>query len=103
MQHTQDRQNHLAWIDLEMTGLNPDHDVILEIATIVTDADLNVVAEGPVLAISAPPDLLAGMDAWNQKQHRKSGRLDRVLASPAPLASAEQQTPALPRRHRPPG
>lgn len=103
MQHTQDRQNHLAWIDLEMTGLNPDHDVILEIATIVTDADLNVIAEGPVLAISAPPDLLAGMDEWNQKQHRKSGLLDRVLVSPETMASAEQQTLEFLAQHLPPG
>ncbi len=103
MQHPQDRQNHLAWIDLEMTGLNPDTDVILEIATVVTDAELNVIAEGPVLAISAPPELLAGMDDWNQKQHRKSGLLDRVLASRETMASAERQTLDFLAEHLPPG
>lgn len=95
MQNPQDRQNHLAWIDLEMTGLNPDVDVILEIATVVTDADLNLVAEGPVFAISAPAEKLAGMDDWNQKQHRKSGLLDRVLASTETMESAEQKTLAF--------
>lgn len=99
----QDRQNHLAWIDLEMTGLDPEVDVILEIATVVTDADLNVVAEGPVLAISAPPDILAGMDEWNQKQHRKSGLLDRVLASTETMETAQRQTLDFLARHLPPG
>ncbi|HLU69983.1 MAG TPA: oligoribonuclease [Fibrobacteria bacterium] len=103
MQQSHDRQNHLAWIDLEMTGLNPDTDVILEIATVVTDADLNVIAEGPVLAISAPAEILAGMDEWNQKQHRKSGLLDRVLASGETMASAERQTLEFLAAHLPPG
>jgi oligoribonuclease len=88
----QNPPNHLAWIDLEMTGLNPDTDVILEIATVVTDAELNLIAEGPVLAISAPAERLAGMDDWNQKQHRKSGLLDRVLASAETMESAEMKT-----------
>jgi oligoribonuclease len=96
-------QNHLAWIDLEMTGLNPDADVILEIATVVTDSDLNVVAEGPVLAIGAPAEILAGMDDWNQKQHRKSGLLDRVLASAETMESAEAKTLDFLAQHLPPG
>lgn len=99
----QDRQNHLAWIDLEMTGLNPEVDVILEIATVITDAELNVVAEGPVLAINAPAEILAGMDEWNQKQHRKSGLLDRVLASTETMESAERQTLEFLAQHLPPG
>ncbi len=85
-------QNYLAWIDLEMTGLNPEVDVILEIATIITDANLNLVAEGPVFAINAPAEALAGMDDWNQKQHRKSGLLDRVLASTETMETAEMKT-----------
>jgi oligoribonuclease len=103
MQNPQDRQNHLAWIDLEMTGLNPDVDVILEIATVVTDADLNIVAEGPVFAISASAESLAGMDDWNQKQHRKSGLLDRVLSSTETMATAEQKTLEFLALHLPPG
>lgn len=103
MQHPHDRLNHLAWIDLEMTGLNPDADVILEIATVVTDAELNVIAEGPVLAISAPAEILAGMDDWNQKQHRKSGLLDRVLASTETMATAEKQTLEFLEQHLPAG
>jgi oligoribonuclease len=99
----QDRQNHLAWIDLEMTGLNPDADVILEIATVVTDAELNIVAEGPVFAISAPPEILEGMDEWNQKQHRKSGLLERVLTSTETMQSAEQKTLEFLALHLPPG
>jgi oligoribonuclease len=95
--------NLLAWIDLEMTGLNPDRDVILEIATLVTDGELNTVAEGPAMAISASPEHLAGMDAWNQRQHRKSGLLDRVLASPETMATAEEKTLAFLEQHLPAG
>ncbi len=93
----------LAWMDLEMTGLNPDRDVILEIATLVTDADLNVVAEGPVIAISASAEQLAGMDDWNQRQHRRSGLLDRVLASTETMATAEEKTLAFLSQHLPAG
>ena len=60
----------LVWIDLEMTGLNPLHDRIIEIATIITDGDLNLIAEGPVMAVQQPEALLAGMDEWNQTHHR---------------------------------
>jgi oligoribonuclease len=95
--------NFLAWIDLEMTGLNPDRDVILEIATLITDSELNIVAEGPVMAISATAEQLAGMDAWNQRQHRKSGLLDRVLASPETMATAEERTLAFLAQHLPAG
>lgn len=103
MQNPQGPHGHLAWIDLEMTGLDPEKDVILEIATVITDAELNLVAEGPVLAIGAPADVLAGMDDWNQNQHRKSGLLGRVLASAETMASAEEKTLAFLAQHLPAG
>ena len=103
MQNPRNATGHLAWIDLEMTGLDPDRDVILEIATIITDEQLNVTAEGPVLALSAPAETLAGMDDWNQRQHRKSGLLDRVLASTETMASAEERTLNFLQTHLPAG
>lgn len=84
--------NNLIWIDLEMTGLVPDRDVIIEIATIVTDAQLNVLAEGPMLAIVQPKAVMDGMDEWNTNQHGKSGLTERVLNSAVSTAMAEQQT-----------
>jgi oligoribonuclease len=82
----------LVWIDLEMTGLDPDVDSIIEIATLVTDQDLNVLAEGPELAIRHPLERLEAMDDWNRNTHRKSGLWDRVLASAVDCAQAEAQT-----------
>jgi len=82
----------LIWIDLEMTGLQPASDSIIEIATIVTDKDLAVVAEGPVMAIHQTDEVLARMDDWNQKHHRASGLLERVRASRASAADAERRT-----------
>ena len=70
----------LVWIDLEMTGLDPSHDRIIEMATIITDSDLNVIEEGPVLAIRQPKSLLDGMDEWNQTHHSASGLLDRIAS-----------------------
>jgi oligoribonuclease len=87
--------DHLIWIDLEMTGLKPDSDVIIEIATVVTDKDLNIIAEGPNLAIHQPDTTLAAMDDWNQRQHRASGLLARVKASTISTAQAEQRTLAF--------
>jgi oligoribonuclease len=84
--------NHLIWIDLEMTGLRPEVDVIIEIATVVTDKELHVIAEGPNLAIHQPESALAGMDEWNQKQHGSSGLVARVRASTITTADAEAQT-----------
>lgn len=83
---------NLAWIDLEMTGLDPQHDFIIEIASVVTDTDLHVLAKGPVLAIHQSPRALARMDDWNLKQHGESGLIERVKASPIDEATAERQT-----------
>ena len=84
--------NNLIWIDLEMTGLDTTSDSIIEIATIVTDAQLNILAEGPVLAIHQPDPLLNGMDEWNTRQHGKSGLTERVRKSTLTEADAENQT-----------
>ncbi|HEY7883492.1 MAG TPA: oligoribonuclease [Cellvibrionaceae bacterium] len=85
-------ENNLIWIDLEMTGLDPDTDVIIEIATIVTDADLNTLAEGPVFAIHQPDSVLDAMDEWNTRQHGGSGLTRRVKESIISLAQAEAAT-----------
>jgi len=84
--------NHLVWIDLEMTGLDPASDSIIEIATLVTDQDLNLLAEGPELAIHHSLETLEAMDDWNRSTHGKSGLWDRVLASETSLGEAEAQT-----------
>ncbi|MBD2838416.1 oligoribonuclease [Pseudomonas sp. JM0905a] len=86
---------NLIWIDLEMTGLNPDTDVIIEMATIVTDSDLNVLAEGPTIAIHQSDEILAGMDEWNTRQHGQSGLTQRVRESGISMAEAEAQTLAF--------
>ena len=82
----------LIWIDLEMTGLDTRTDSILEIATVVTDAELNVLAEGPELAISHPLATLEAMDDWNRRQHGKSGLWKRVLEEGVPMAEAQART-----------
>ncbi|MEQ1529233.1 MAG: oligoribonuclease [Methylococcales bacterium] len=87
----QDAQR-LIWLDLEMTGLNPDVDLIIEIATIVTDQNLNIIAQGPVLAIHQTDCALAAMDEWNQIHHSQSGLIDRVRVSRINNAEAEQLT-----------
>ncbi len=84
--------SHLIWIDLEMTGLNPERDVIIEIATLVTDKDLRILAEGPVFAINQHPKTLAAMDEWNTQQHGGSGLVERILASKTTTADAERAT-----------
>lgn len=83
---------HLIWIDLEMTGLSPEQDRILEIATVVTDAHLNILAEGPVFAIHQSEERLLGMDAWNTKQHHDSGLVTRVRESTVTESLAEKTT-----------
>ena len=87
----QDTQ-HLIWIDLEMTGLNPDTDLIIEIATVITDKDLNILAQGPVLAVHQSDAALAAMDDWNQQHHGQSGLIERVKASSIDAAEAERLT-----------
>jgi oligoribonuclease len=94
--------DHLIWIDLEMTGLRTDSDQIIEIATVVTDKDLNIIAEGPEFVIHQPDDVLARMDAWNQRQHGNSGLLARVRSSSMTLAEAERQTLLFLSMHVPP-
>jgi oligoribonuclease len=84
--------DYLVWIDLEMTGLKPESDSIIEIATVVTDKELTVLADGPVIAIHQAEDVLARMDDWNQRQHGSSGLLARVRASRVTVAEAEQRT-----------
>lgn len=85
-------QTNLVWIDLEMTGLEPDTDCIIEIATIVTDQHIEEAIEGPALAIHQSDDVLAAMDEWNTTHHGKSGLTERVRASTITAAAAEQAT-----------
>lgn len=89
-----DNQN-LVWIDLEMTGLEPDHDKVLEIASLVTDKDLNILAEGPVLAIHQSDELLDGMDEWNTRTHGNSGLTERCKNSTVDEGQAVKQTIAF--------
>ena len=84
--------DNLIWIDLEMTGLNPDSDYIIEIATVITDPKLNILAEGPVIAIHQSEEILGIMDEWNTRQHTKSGLAERVRNSPYSAADAEIMT-----------
>ncbi len=84
--------NNLIWIDLEMTGLDTLNDVIIEIATVVTDSQLNILAQGPVFAIQQTAEVLTRMDEWNQRQHGQSGLIDRIRASFVKEAEAQQQT-----------
>jgi oligoribonuclease len=91
--------DNLVWIDLEMTGLDPDSDLIIEIATVVTDRHLVVLAEGPVLAVKQPDSVLDAMDEWNTKQHSASGLVERVKASTVDEAEAEAETLAFLRQY----
>ena len=95
MAHRNDSPIHpdnLIWIDLEMTGLSPERDRIIEIATVVTDKELEILAEGPVLAIHQDDDVLAGMDEWNTSHHTDSGLVARVRESTVDEAQAERET-----------
>jgi len=94
-------QNNLIWIDMEMTGLVPDTDRIIEIALLVTDSQLNIVAEGPVLVLHQPESVLDAMDAWNKSTHARSGLIDRVRASRLTEADAEREALAFLEQHVP--
>ena len=88
-------QNNLIWIDMEMTGLQPDSDRILEIALLVTDPQLNLLAEGPVLVVRQPEEVLDAMDSWNKSTHKKSGLLERVRSGGLAEAEAERRAIAF--------
>ncbi|MFO7808721.1 oligoribonuclease [Guyparkeria sp.] len=96
-------EDNLIWIDLEMTGLDPVRDTIIEIATLVTDKHLNVLAEGPVLAIHQPEGKLVGMDDWNQRVHGQSGLIERVRHSDCDLRCGEMRTLDFLRQYVPQG
>ena len=90
---TKKKSSHnLVWMDLEMSGLEPEKDVVLEIATIVTNAELEILAEGPVIAIHQPENVFEGMDEWNTRHHNQSGLVERCRHSQYSLADAEQET-----------
>ncbi len=95
----QPKPDNLIWIDLEMTGLDTHRDYIIEIATIVTDAHLNILAEGPVFAIRQPDEILDKMDDWNTRQHKGSGLVHRVKASTVTEAEAENATLVFLKQH----
>ena len=94
--------SNLVWIDLEMTGLDPDSEKIIEIATVVTSASLEVLADGPEIAIHQTAGVLAAMDGWNTEQHGRSGLTERVLASACREEEAEARTLAFLERYLPP-
>ncbi len=96
-------KNNLIWIDLEMTGLDTVNDTIIEIATVVTDKDLNKLAEGPVIAIHQSNSILDGMDEWNQSHHGSSGLIERVKKSHYSMAKAEAETIAFLEKYVPKG
>ena len=95
--------NNLVWIDMEMTGLDPEKERIIEIATIVTDSHLNQIAEGPVFAVHQSPELLSKMDSWNTRQHNSSGLVQRVRESTVTEAQAEAETLAFLKKYVPQG
>ena len=96
-------ETHLIWVDLEMTGLEPDDDVVIEIATIVTDSKLNTLAEGPVIAIHQSDQVLAAMDEWNTTHHNDSGLVQRVKNSQHDENGAQHKTMAFLRQYVPAG
>lgn len=95
--------NNLIWIDMEMTGLSPETDRIIEVALVITDSELNVIAEAPVLVVSQSNDVLAGMDKWNQSTHTRSGLIDKVKSSKLSEQDVEASMLAFLRQHVPPG
>ena len=97
------RANNLIWIDMEMTGLVPETDRVIEIAVLITDSQLNLVAEGPVLVVHQPDEVLAAMDSWNRSVHAKSGLVEKVKASRLDEATVERQTIEFLAQHVPEG
>ena len=95
--------NNLIWVDMEMTGLDPELDVVIEIATIITDSELNMLAEGPVIAVHQSAARLEGMDEWNTTHHTRSGLVDRVKASKHDEQRATEETVAFLEQWVPPG
>jgi oligoribonuclease len=93
------KQSPLVWMDLEMTGLEPERDVIIEIATIITDHQLNIIAEGPDLVIHRDPSLFDTMDNWNQEHHSKSGLWQKVVSSTISEKDAEEETLSFIKKH----
>ena len=96
-------ESRLVWIDLEMTGLDPDENTIIEIATIVTESDLSIVAEGPSFAIDVGKEELVKMDNWNVKHHTENGLLDRIQSDGVSMENAERQTLEFLKEHCSPG
>ncbi len=95
--------NNLIWVDMEMTGLNPDTDRIIEVALVITDPQLNTIAEGPVLVVHQPDEILDGMDKWNKSTHAKSGLIDKIKASRFNEADVEAQMLEFLKLHIPSG
>ena len=95
----ENRDDRMVWIDLEMTGLDLSKEKIIEIATIVTDGELNIIAEGPNLAVSVEETLLEGMDEWNTRHHHRSGLVERVRNNSVTVEEAERQTMEFLRQH----
>jgi oligoribonuclease len=92
---------NLIWIDMEMSGLSPDNDRVLEVAIVITDVQLNVVAEGPVKVVHQPDDVFERMDSWNKSTHKKSGLIDRVKAATQDEAQVEAELIAFLAQHLP--
>lgn len=96
---TKQNQNNLVWLDMEMTGLDPNKNVVIEVAVVITDSELNILAESPSYAISQPAEELAKMDKWNVSTHTRSGLLERITTSGIELAEAEKQILKLLKKH----
>ena len=103
LRHARYDDNNLVWVDMEMSGLNPDSDRVLEIAMVVTDAQLEVLAEAPVRVVHQPDAVLDGMDAWNRATHARSGLVDRVRASRLDESAIESELLAFLELHVPRG
>ncbi len=96
---TKQNQNNLVWLDMEMTGLDPNKNVVIEVAVVITDSELNILAESPSYAIRQPAEELAKMDKWNVSTHTRSGLLERIATSGIDLAEAEKQILKLLKKH----